>query len=374
MELTHFFYKEPTWELTQAIPFKAVNLLVGKNAVGKSKVIAAIFNMANIILQQDMPFVSRISCSSTFSFKDEEEVIEYHFTYQRGIITEENLTINGQNLLNRNEKETLLEGMPINPPTDKLTLHVRRDIIQYPYFEKIITWAENVYGQRFNEIEADRGNKTDSFLSPIHKDDLFTMVKSLPSESIQRIIEQAQNLDYHLEAIKTLKPERFKIVLFKEKGIKEPLFISSLSKGMCRAISLLIQMEYLSAQGKPSLWLIDDLGEGLDYDRTVKLGKLLFDFCHERGIQLLASSNDTFLMDIVDLQYWNILERKGEKVMPVNTTNSPDLFEDFKFTGLSNFDFFSSDYISRHTDKNSTGYRHYTRPGNYSLSSGQTTE
>lgn len=374
MELTHFFYKEPTWELTQAIPFKAVNLLVGKNAVGKSKVIAAIFNMANIILQQDMPFVSRISCSSTFSFKDEEEVIEYHFTYQRGIITEENLTINGQNLLNRNEKETLLEGMPINPPTDKLTLHVRRDIIQYPYFEKIITWAENVYGQRFNEIEADRGNKTDSFLSPIHKDDLFTMVKSLPSESIQRIIEQAQNLDYHLEAIKTFKPERFKIVLFKEKGIKEPLFISSLSKGMCRAISLLIQMEYLSAQGKPSLWLIDDLGEGLDYDRTVKLGKLLFDFCHERGIQLLASSNDTFLMDIVDLQYWNILERKGEKVMPVNTTNSPDLFEDFKFTGLSNFDFFSSDYISRHTDKNSTGYRHYTRPGNYSLSSGQTTE
>lgn len=374
MELTHFFYKESTWELTQAIPFKAVNLLVGKNAVGKSKVIAAIFNMANIILQQDMPFVSRISCSSTFSFKDEEEVIEYHFTYQRGIITEENLTINGQNLLNRNEKETLLEGMPINPPTDKLTLHVRRDIIQYPYFEKIITWAENVYGQRFNEIEADRGNKTDSFLSPIHKDDLFTMVKSLPSESIQRIIEQAQNLDYHLEAIKTLKPERFKIVLFKEKGIKEPLFISSLSKGMCRAISLLIQMEYLSAQGKPSLWLIDDLGEGLDYDRTVKLGKLLFDFCHERGIQLLASSNDTFLMDIVDLQYWNILERKGEKVMPVNTTNSPDLFEDFKFTGLSNFDFFSSDYISRHTDKNSTGYRHYTRPGNYSLSSGQTTE
>ena len=30
MELTHFFYKESTWELTQAIPFKAVNLLVGK--------------------------------------------------------------------------------------------------------------------------------------------------------------------------------------------------------------------------------------------------------------------------------------------------------------------------------------------------------
>lgn len=57
-------------------------------------------------------------------------------------------------------------------------------------------------------------------------------------------------------------------------------------------------------------------------------------------------------MDIVDLQYWNILERHGEKVTPINTTNHPDLFEDFKFTGLSNFDFFASDYISHHTAVN----------------------
>lgn len=353
MQLTHFFYKESTWELTQAIPLKTVNLLVGKNAVGKSKVIDAIFRMANIILQQDIPFISTFYCSTTLAFKDEKETIEYHFTYRLGTIKEEKLTINGEDLLTRNGKETLLEGIPINPPIDKLTLHVRRDTIQYPYFEKIITWAENVYGQRFNEIEADRGSKTNSYLSPIHKDDLFTMVKALSPESTQRIIEQAQKLDYPLESIKTLNSVKtLKIVLFREKGIGENLTIATLSKGMCRAISLLIQMEYLSTQNKPSLWLIDDLGEGLDYDRTVKLGRLLFEFCQERGIQLLASSNDTFLMDIVDLQYWNILERHGEKVTPINTTNHPDLFEDFKFTGLSNFDFFSSDYISRHTAVN----------------------
>ncbi len=349
MELTHFFYKESTWELTQAIPLKTVNLLVGKNAVGKSKVIDAIYELSNLILQQDIPFTPKYFFSTTLTFKDGKDVIDYHFTYHLRSITEESLTINGQTLLTRNEEITLLEGMPINPPTDKLTLHVRRDTIQYPYFEKIITWAENVYGQRFNEIDADQENQTNSFLSPIHKNDLYTMVKALSPESIQRIIEQAQKLDYHLEAIQALELLKIKIVLFKEKNVRENLTISSLSKGMCRAISLLIQMEYLSAQGKPSLWLIDDLGEGLDYDRTVKLGKLLFDFCRERDIQLLASSNDTFLMDIVDLQYWNILERKGEKVMPVNTANNPDLFEDFKFTGLSNFDFFSSDYISRHT-------------------------
>lgn len=350
MELTHFFYKEDTWALTQAIPLKNVNLLVGKNAVGKSKVIDAIYKMANLILQQEIPFVSKRFFSTTLTFKEEKEVIEYHFAYRLGRITEENLTINGECLLTRNEDETWLEEKGINPPEDKLTLHVRRDTIQYPYFEKIIAWAENVYGQRFNEIETDEENQTNSFLSPIHKDDLYTMVKALSWESIQRIIEQAQSLDYQLEEIKALELlQSVKIVVFKEKEVSEYLLISSLSKGMCRAISLLIQMQYISTQNKPSLWLIDDLGEGLDYDRTVKLGKLLFDFCHEYGIQLLASSNDTFLMDIVDLQFWNILERKGEKVVPINTTNKPELFENFKFTGLSNFDFFSSDYISRHT-------------------------
>lgn len=353
MELTHFAYKESTWALTQAIPLKAVNLLVGKNAVGKSKVIDAIHKMSNLILKQDVPFISKLFFSTTLTFRDGEDAIKYHFTYHLGSITEESLTINGVTLLTRNEEATLLNGDSINPPADKLTLHVRRDTVQYPYFEKIITWAENVYGQRFNEIDADQEFQTNSFLSPVHKDDLYTMVKALSKKSIQNIIEQAQKLDYHLEAIRTLElAKSVKLVIFKEKDVEENLLISSLSKGMCRAISLLIQMEYLSVQNKPSLWLIDDLGEGLDYDRTVKLGKLLFDFCRERGIQLLASSNDTFLMDIVDLQYWNILERKGEKVIPLNMTNNPNLFEDFKFTGLSNFDFFSSDYISRHTQLN----------------------
>lgn len=348
MELTHFSYKESTWELTQPIPLKEVNLLVGKNAVGKSKVIEAIYKMSNLILQQENP--TKFFFDTSLNFKDEDKNIEYGFAYHFGEITDEYLIINGETLLKRTREKTLLEGNYINPPADKLTLHVRRDTIQYPYFEKIVTWAENVYGQRFNEIDADKENLTNSFLSPVHKNDLYTMVKELSEKSINNIIEQAQKLDYHLETIQTLDLlKSVKIVIFKEKNVNENLLISSLSKGMCRAISLLIQMEYLSTQNKPSLWLIDDLGEGLDYDRTVKLGKLLFDFCRKRGIQLLASSNDTFLMDIIDLQYWNILERKGEKVTSVNASNNPELFENFKFTGLSNFDFFSSDYILRNT-------------------------
>lgn len=53
-------------------------------------------------------------------------------------------------------------------------------------------------------------------------------------------------------------------------------------------------------------------------------------------------------MDVVDLKYWNILQRKGDKVTAINIYNSPELFEDFEFTGLNNFDLFSSDFIARH--------------------------
>ena len=31
--------------------------------------------------------------------------------------------------------------------------------------------------------------------------------------------------------------------------------------------------------------------------------------------------------------------------------NHPELFEDFSFTGLNNFDLLSSDFIARHNDK-----------------------
>jgi hypothetical protein len=54
-----------------------------------------------------------------------------------------------------------------------------------------------------------------------------------------------------------------------------------------------------------------------------------------------------FLMDVVDLKYWNVLRRNGQVVTAINAKNHPNLFEDFKFTGLSNFDFFASDYIAQ---------------------------
>jgi hypothetical protein len=94
--------------------------------------------------------------------------------------------------------------------------------------------------------------------------------------------------------------------------------------------------------------VIDDLCEGLDYARATKLGKLVYSLCQDSEIQLVATSNDNSLMEVVDIEDWNILQREGKVVSTINAQSHPALFEKFPFTGLSNFDFFSSDFIDQH--------------------------
>jgi hypothetical protein len=49
-------------------------------------------------------------------------------------------------------------------------------------------------------------------------------------------------------------------------------------------------------------------------------------------------------MNRVPLEEWVVLQRKGTHIYSKNNDNSKKLFEDFKFTGLSNFSFFEMDF------------------------------
>ena len=111
-------------------------------------------------------------------------------------------------------------------------------------------------------------------------------------------------------------------------------------------------MQYIKKGNQLSLLLLDDVGEGLDYSRSIHFGKMIFDTCDASKLQLIASSNDAFLMDVVDISHWQVLRRKASKVSVINQSNNTKLFNEFRLTGLSNFDLFSSDFraycLSRH--------------------------
>jgi hypothetical protein len=258
--------------------------------------------------------------------------------------------------LERNGKSTRIKSVSnveatINPPEDSLAIHVRRDTKEYPFFEQMISWAGNCYGIKFGEISNNQENDVSSyFFNTI--DSISDMYKSLDVDSRNHIIANLLSIDFKA---KDIKIKQYPIITTKNKTyilIEEErvgtFYIRNLSQGMYRTLYILIFIEHLSTKKEPQTIIIDDLCEGLDYSRATKLGKLLFDFCKTHNIQLITSSNDGFLMDVIDLEYWNVLQRDGKKVSAINYTNSKELFDGFKFTGLSNFDFFSSDYIEQH--------------------------
>ena len=63
------------------------------------------------------------------------------------------------------------------------------------------------------------------------------------------------------------------------------------------------------------------------------------------------SSNDKFVMNNTNLKYWQIVSRKSGNVKMFNYINSNEKFEDFKFSGLNNFDFFVTESFKTETDK-----------------------
>ena len=65
---------------------------------------------------------------------------------------------------------------------------------------------------------------------------------------------------------------------------------------------------------------------------------------------MIMSTNDSFIMNAVDIQNWAVLVREGNKISLYNYENSKEIFEEFKFTGLNNFDFYASEFFK-------TGFR-----------------
>jgi hypothetical protein len=93
--------------------------------------------------------------------------------------------------------------------------------------------------------------------------------------------------------------------------------------------------------------LIDDIGEGLDFDRSSRLIKLLIEIAEKNdNIQLIMSTNDRFVMNNVPLEYWQVIQRNGGECKVFNYQNSKGKFDEFEYTGLNNFDFLRTDFLN----------------------------
>lgn len=345
MVLSSFGYKEPGWDLTELSPLKSVNLLVAKNATGKTRAIRALQNVTAFLQQKETYGGSR-TFETELVFRDSEDSefrLDYSFGVKDSVVEKERLSVNGHILIQRSKTIAKYDKTTINPPSEKLIVQVRRDQNLYPEIEKLMLWAEGVISVSCSDINPFTIIMTNKFLNPWGFSEL---VESLQPKELKKVLSCSKELGYNITDIRTIEATAgIKLVQVKERYISNNMVDIQLSSGMLRTLYLLCFMSVVKHNQKLSLLLIDDIGEGLDYRRSTDLGRLIFADCAKNGLQLIASSNDAFMMDVVDIANWQILRRKGTRISVINQSTNPDLFRSFRMTGLSNFDLFSSDFI-----------------------------
>lgn len=345
MKLLSFRYKESGWELQELAPLKHQTLLVARNAAGKTRTIKAIVNVAYFLQMKEVLMGSRtFEAELIFSSQDSRSGnFQYALKINDGVIERESLIVNDEVYIDRSKDEAMYLSTKINPPKDRLVVQVRRDQELYPDIEKLMSWAEGVTYVSTSHINPLTIIGDGKFIGPYSFSEL---VEALSISDKESVISRARLLGYDIEDLKTFEPiQNIHMVQIKERDIEGEMVDMRLSSGMIRVLYLLCLVAVIQHNNNISMLLIDDLGEGLDYRRAIDLGEIIFNDCKEHCLQLIASSNDAFLLDVIDLDNWQILRRNKCVISAINKSNSAGLFHKFQLTGLSNFDLFSSDFI-----------------------------
>lgn len=350
MRLISFEYSDYNWTLDK-ITFEGLNLIAGRNAVGKSKTLNAIVLFANF-LKGDVNAAPPTHWCKVEFMTDDNTILTYGYEYKDNLITDETLYRSKDKIISRNKDHTFIGKTEVYPPANKLCVQSQRDTKNYPEFESIMQWAEKLKGYSFSELSSTKSYYIPSMFNEKidFSDILETFDKNEEKKSF--VIEKMKELNYEIEKIELFRiSDKYSIALIKEHGVNTPLYSALLSNGMLRVLYIFAYMAYLSTEQGARTLLVDDLGEGLDFSRSSKLSKIIFDYCEAHDIQLIVTSNDNFLMNAVNLDYWVILQRDGEHTTGISKKTHPEMFQKFRKMGLNNFDMLSTDFIERFLSK-----------------------
>ncbi|MGO9415522.1 MAG: ATP-binding protein [Syntrophobacteraceae bacterium] len=375
MRLTSVKYSE--WQETpqewtlETLYLAERNLIVGKNASGKSRALNIILGLARFLAGLAKPQLASVNYDVEFTNNGQK--INYNLESKNDQVVSEKFSLDGRLMLDRGSggqgtiwAEQINGGteIPFQTPTSELATVARRDNIQHSFLEPLYSWGSSLRHYYFGTAlgkdrlailpEADF-RKIDE-RDPNAVVPLYMQAYNEFKEDFNRaLISDMRQLDYDVEELGIKPPVSIRILsgpsglvglYVKEKDLPGITDQHSMSQGMFRALSLLIQVNYSKIARKSSCILIDDIGEGLDFDRSCRLIDLLREKTETSNIQLVLSTNDRFVMNRVPLEEWSVLQRHGNHVRVLNHNNSKDLFEEFKFTGLSNFSFFEMDFAS----------------------------
>ena len=371
LQYTQYRNKPEAWTLHGFAPGE-MTLLVGANATGKSRTLSIIKNLAHMVSGKLKMTFSTGEYVATFS--DQNKTITYTLKYEDAAITEETFERDGKCLLRRGPKgegtiyaEELGQDIAIQSPINELAVVARRDSIQHPFFDDLYQWGASLryfpFGTKLGQYTLGLVRDKEPPLNTDDPDNIIPIfrkgLKDFTHPFKDAIIADMAAIGFPLDDITTEAPSSITpppIVQGPVVGLRlkehDLLGITDhfdISQGMFRALSIIIQLNYSAMALSPSCILIDDIGEGLDYARSCSLINVLMRHAAKSKVQLIMATNDRFVMNSVPLQSWSLIKRLGNGSQVYNYENSKKAFEDFAVTGLSNFDFFATDFISGET-------------------------
>jgi AAA15 family ATPase/GTPase len=350
-------------EEKQWLTLNQINLVVGRNASGKTKTIQIIRQIADL-LAGDVKLSDLIYETSTSElwFQDGSDQINYFLDIKNGKVIQETLKINDIERLNRANGELFYQeiGKNLSFQTDDDSLALlRRDSKQQPFFENLYTWGKNLSHYQFggqlgkNTFIKDKIDETEIDLkegSDVTKIFVKGKRSSFSEQFKNAIVNDMEKIDYPISRIDAMPLKNLPMgfgLNVQEMELDDVTDQIEMSQGMFRALSLLIQLNYSLLAKIPSCILIDDIGEGLDYERSKGLIDLIIDKVKGSSVQVIMTTNDQFVMDKIPLEYWSVIQRIKNKSVFYNYANAKQTFDDFVFTGLNNFDFFATDFFIR---------------------------
>lgn len=359
------FEGEPEqWGITD-FSFGNINLIVGKNATGKSRTMSIIKGLGNLV-SGDIK-LSFKSGDYKVIFDDGGKKVTYFLKYENGKVIKEKLVIGSDTRLDRRSDGkgdiyAVKDGknMEFQAPPSELACVNRRDNVQHPFFENLYGWGKNLRCYLFG---TSLGKDHFAVFKKDEKEELnlkitdqtvaiFRKGKDRYSEKfLDNVKHDMSTIGFGIDDINLGPPnsvtvkgtiEQIQCLLLRESDLEGTTDQNSISQGMFRALSLIIQLNYSLLASVPSCILIDDIGEGLDYERSSSLIRLLIEKAKESCVQLIMTTNDRFVMNNVPLEYWSIMQRFAKESKIYDMRNSEKQFKDFELTGLNNFDFFTS--------------------------------
>lgn len=355
------------------IAFGNINLLVGKNSTGKSRTLDVIKELGHFLSAQTTTDQLKFkSCTyRAILGNGSSQDLEYCLTVEGGIVVDEQIVRREKLLFDRKSALLYIEE---TDSYEKVELDSHKAVTQYtaenvPFLANIKIWGFSIRDSIFSD-QIEKKKLADSLddldykvIKRGEKYSLFHIFKKgcerFGSEFIDRIIKDMDSLNYDIESINIQEYKKKYTLAVKEKDLDFDTTQLEMSQGMFRVLSFIIRLNYAVLNKVSVCFLIDDLGEGLDFDRSKCLVSIIMRSLHENTeMQIFLTTNDRYIMNKIPLKFWSVIVRYPHSSKFYNYQNSKEIFDDFKYTGLSNFDFLSTDFYLKGFDEDASDDDH----------------